>query len=289
MWQIPWARSDRRQGDMRSSWREMRWQFWVAPYSKCLGFRQWCLPWPGEGEWEEQRNKGDTIAYKGSWPWRLYNNAIACQHEIVDVIIDAKADYLISVKKNQKKLCKTIEDYFSEIDIYGNKLNGKGHIPETRYRYSISEESSHGRLEKRVCQVYNNGVLSKVLKWNGVNSVVCLTNTKKYIKSGKTTIEKHYYITSLPLDSDRIIETIRSHWSIENNLHWQLDVSFNEDAQKKKKNAARNFSVLNKITMTQLKNNKRKASLKGKRKMAGWSDEFLAELLDAPWHNEEIK
>lgn len=216
-------------------------------------------------------------------------DAIACQHEIVDVIIDAKADYLISVKKNQKKLCKTIEDYFSEIDIYGNKLNGKGHIPETRYRYSISEESSHGRLEKRVCQVYNNGVLSKVLKWNGVNSVVCLTNTKKYIKSGKTTIEKHYYITSLPLDSDRIIETIRSHWSIENNLHWQLDVSFNEDAQKKKKNAARNFSVLHKIAMTQLKNNKRKASLKGKRKMAGWSDEFLAELLDAPWHNEEIK
>ena len=92
------------------------------------------------------------------------------------------------------------------------------------------------------------------------------------------------------MDSDRIIETIRSHWSIENNLHWQLDVSFNEeDAQKKKKNAARNFSVLNKIAMTQLKNNKRKASLKGKRKMAGWSDEFLAELLDAPWHNEEIK
>lgn len=74
-------------------------------------------------------------------------DAIACQHEIVDVIIDAKSDYLISVKRNQKKLRKTIEDYFSEIDIYGNKVNGKGHIPETRYRYSISEESSHGRLE----------------------------------------------------------------------------------------------------------------------------------------------
>lgn len=91
------------------------------------------------------------------------------------------------------------------------------------------------------------------------------------------------------MDSDRIISTIRSHWSIENNLHWQLDVSFNEDNQKKKKNAAQNFSLLNKIAITQLKNNKRKSSLKGKRKMAGWSDEFLAELLDAPWQNEEIK
>lgn len=216
-------------------------------------------------------------------------DAIACQHEIASTVIDAKADYLISVKKNQKKLYETIEGWFSDIDIYGNNIDGRGHIPQTRYRYSITEESSHGRFERRVCQVYNNGVLSKVLKWKGVNSVACLTNTKKYIKSGKTTVERHYYITSLPLDSERITETIRSHWSIENNLHWQLDVSFNEDSQKKKKNAAQNFSLLNKIAMTQLKNNKRKASLKGKRKMAGWSDEFLAELLDAPWQNDDIK
>lgn len=216
-------------------------------------------------------------------------DAIACQHEIVSTVIDAKADYLISVKKNQKKLYETIEGWFSDIDIYGNNIDGRGHIPQTRYRYSITEESSHGRFERRVCQVYNNGLLSKVLKWKGVNSVACLTNTKKYIKSGKTTVERRYYITSLPLDSERITETIRSHWSIENNLHWQLDVSFNEDSQKKKKNAAQNFSLLNKIAMTQLKNNKRKASLKGKRKMAGWSDEFLAELLDAPWQNDDIK
>ena len=216
-------------------------------------------------------------------------DAIACQHEIVSTVIDAKADYLISVKKNQKKLYETIEGWFSDIDIYGNNIGGRGHIPQTRYRYSITEESSHGRFERRVCQVYNNGVLSKVLKWKGVNSVACLTNTKKYIKSGKATVERRYYITSLPLDSERITETIRSHWSIENNLHWQLDVSFNEDSQKKKKNAAQNFSLLNKIAMTQLKNNKRKASLKGKRKMAGWSDEFLAELLDAPWQNDDIK
>ena len=216
-------------------------------------------------------------------------DAIACQHEIVSTVIDAKADYLISVKKNQKKLYETIEGWFSDIDIYGNNIGGRGHIPQTRYRYSITEESSHGRFERRVCQVYNNGVLSKVLKWKGVNSVACLTNTKKYIKSGKATVERRYYITSLPLDSERITETIRSHWGIENNLHWQLDVSFNEDSQKKKKNAAQNFSLLNKIAMTQLKNNKRKASLKGKRKMAGWSDEFLAELLDAPWQNDDIK
>ena len=75
----------------------------------------------------------------------------------------------------------------------------------------------------------------------GVNSVACLANTKKYIKSGKTTVEKHYYIISLPLDSERITETIRRHWSIENNLHWQLDVSFNEDSQRKRKMRHRIF------------------------------------------------
>ena len=168
-------------------------------------------------------------------------DAIACQHEIVSTVIDAKADYLISVKKNQKKLYETIEGWFSDIDIYGNNIDGRGHIPQTRYRYSITEESSHGRFERRVCQVYNNGLLSKVLKWKGVNSVACLTNTKKYIKSGKTTVERRYYITSLPLDSERITETIRSHWSIENNLHWQLDVSFNEDSQKKKEKCGTEF------------------------------------------------
>lgn len=214
-------------------------------------------------------------------------DAIACQHEIVHDILQAKADYLICVKKNQKQLYNSIEEYFADIDMYGNKVSGKGHIPQTRYRYTLTEGCSHGRMEKRLCQVYNNGVLSQVLKWEGVNSIVCITNTKTYIKSKKTTVEKRYYITSLPLDSDRITDTIRNHWSIENNLHWQLDVTFNEDKQKKKKNAARNFSLLSKIAMTQLKNNDRKVSLKTKRKMAGWSNDFLAEILDAPWNIED--
>lgn len=210
-------------------------------------------------------------------------DAIACQHDIVHEIIEAKADYLISVKKNQKKLYNTLEEWFADIDIYGNQIDGKGHIPETRYRYTITEENAHGRLEKRICQVYNNGLIPKIIKWEGANSVVCLTSIRTNKKSQKTTVEKRYYITSLPLDSDRITKTIRGHWSIENNLHWQLDVTFNEDNQKKKKNAAQNFSVLSKIAMAQLKNNKRKGSLKGKRKMAGWSSDFLAEILDAPW------
>ena len=136
-------------------------------------------------------------------------------------------------------------------------------------------------MEKRVCQVYNNGVLSKVLKWKGVNSVVCLTNTKEYIKSGKTTIEKHYYITSLPLDSDRIIETIRSHWSIENNLHWQLDTQFGEDAsQIHKGHSPENLAVLRKISKLLLQMEPGfKASIHRKQRKALMVHDYLLSVL----------
>lgn len=82
------------------------------------------------------------------------------------------------------------------------------------------------------------------------------------------------------------MDAIRTHWSVENNLHWQLDVTFNEDNTKKKGNAARNFSLLCKIAMTQIKNSKRKGSFKMKRKMAGWDDKFMTELLDAEWNTD---
>lgn len=210
-------------------------------------------------------------------------DAIACQHDIVQTILLRKAEYVICVKENQRKLHNQIKSWFDEIDAQGNKLNGHGHIPPTRYQSSYTEECSHGRKERRLCQVYNNGLTAQVLGWEGANSVVCMTNTKTYLKENKTTIQKHYYITSLPLDSDKIMQAIRTHWSIENNLHWQLDVTFNEDDQRKKKNAAQNFSLVSKIAMTQLKNSKRKGSLVMKRKLAGWDTEYLKELLDKEW------
>lgn len=211
-------------------------------------------------------------------------DAIACQHDIVKKLVKNKVDYVICVKSNQKKLHETIKSWFDEIDMEGNKLDGHGHIPPTRYQMSYKEEYGHGRKERRYCQVYNGGNTAKVLGWEGANSVVCQTNVKTYVKTGKTVEEKHYYITSLPLDSERIMDAIRTHWSIENNLHWQLDVTFNEDCQRKKRNAARNFSLISKIALAQLKNNPYKASLRLKRKKAGWDIGFLEELLDAEWN-----
>ena len=91
-------------------------------------------------------------------------DAIGCQHEIVKEVTKAHADYLICVKSNQKTLYKTITSWFDEIDMEGNKVEGHGHIPSTRYQMAYKEEKrAHGREEKRFCQVYNNGCTAAVL------------------------------------------------------------------------------------------------------------------------------
>lgn len=204
-------------------------------------------------------------------------DAVGCQHDIVKAIVENKADYVICVKSNQKKLHQTLKDWFDGID--EKTESGHGHVPSVRYQTFTTEQTGHGRREKRFCQVYSNAIIDKVLGWEHVKSVVCLTNTKEYIKQRKTVVEKHYYISSLPMNSEKIMNAIRSHWSIENNLHWQLDVTFNEDNTRKKENAATNFSLLCKIALRQIKDSKRKGSFKMKRKMAGWDDTFLEELL----------
>lgn len=204
-------------------------------------------------------------------------DAMGCHKEIVKKIIQKDAGYVICLKENHKNFYKEVKGYFQEFQTK--------HVPATRYATYTTEETAHGRYEKRHVEVYSNGVLDRVFKgWKGIKSVVCLTLEKKYIKTGKQSTEKRYFITSLALEPKRIQEAIRSHWSIENNLHWQLDITFNEDQTKKSGQAALNFSLVNKIALAALKNNPRKHSLKAKRKLTGWDQKFLAELLDSHWN-----
>lgn len=92
-------------------------------------------------------------------------------------------------------------------------------------------------------------------------------------------VSERFYITSLGLDPQKIAESIRAHWSIENNLHWQLDVSFAEDAGRKTGNAAQNVSLMNKIALMIIKKFPKKGSVKAIRKAAGWNEKLLCELL----------
>lgn len=203
-------------------------------------------------------------------------DAMGCQKAIVERIIEKQADYVICLKENQPSFYEQVKDCFSG-------FQGK-HVPPTRYATYTTEEQKHGRYEKRICEVYSNGLLHLQYKeWAGLKSIVCLTSYRKELKTGKYSEQQRYYITSLGLEPEKIAHAIRTHWSIENNLHWQLDVSFNEDNTKKCRNAALNFSLINKIALAAIKNSKRKGSIKGKRKAAGWDEEFLAELIDGEW------
>lgn len=214
-------------------------------------------------------------------------DAIGCQHEIVKTITEKGADFLICVKGNQGKLHRELKTWFDSID-KKEALRGTP-LPAARYQTYVATEEGHGRRETRLCKAYSNKIVGRSLGWESVNSVIRITRTRESLKDGRRTEEKRYYISSLPMDSKRLLDVARAHWSIENNLHWQLDVTFDEDATRKRRNAARNFSLLCKIAMAQIKNSVRKGSFKMKRKMAGWDDEFMAELLDAKWANEPSK
>lgn len=205
-------------------------------------------------------------------------DAMGCQKTIAKKIKERDGDYVLHVKKNQKTLYNSIVSTFDDANKKDYFTKSGSH--SLRCAQYHTENIGHGRKEVRECYVYNNGLMHLVFDgWEGVKTIVKMTSHRTIIKTGETTTEHRYYITSLDMDAPKIADSIRTHWSIENNLHWQLDVSFNEDMGRKIGNAAQNFSLINKTALMTLKQSQRKGSIKGKRKMAGWDMEFLGELL----------
>lgn len=205
-------------------------------------------------------------------------DAMGCQTDIAEKIIESKADYVLALKENHKNLYKTVQSWFEDLDEKNIDVT-KAHYA-TRYGKYTTEETGHGRHEIRECFVYSCPAVESMLKdWKGVKSVVRISTQRTIKATGETTLSHRFYITSLGLEPQRIAEAIRTHWSIENNLHWHLDVSFNEDAARRTGNAAQNVSLMNKIALMVIKKNARKGSVKAKRKAAGWDEELLCELL----------
>ena len=140
------------------------------------------------------------------------------------------------------------------------------------------ECKSHGREERRICSVITNleNIVDKE-KWPGLKSLVRIESRMRDIKSGESHKETRYYISSLEADAQYINHSILTHWCVENQLHWTLDVAFGDDASRKQKdNAAQNFSLLNRIGLNIIKNAKVSSmGVKGHRKKAGWDNDYL--------------
>lgn len=200
-------------------------------------------------------------------------DAMGCQKSIVKLIANQDADYVITVKKNQGNLYKIIEELFKEA--IRNRLEG---FISSSYQ---TEEFSHGREEIRNYLMLSNITerVDPTNKWEKLQSIGMVESVRTL--DGKTTVETRYYISSLPNDAQKLGHAIRSHWGIENQLHWVLDVAFNEDKCRiRKDNAPQNFAVLRHLAMNLLKREKTaKVGFENKRLRAGWDNDYLEKVL----------
>jgi predicted transposase YbfD/YdcC len=192
-------------------------------------------------------------------------DAMGTQKNIAEKIIEEKADYILALKENQAYLKEDVESTF---------LRQK---PD-----SVDEtvEKGHGRLETRKCEVINTlDFLDQKEEWSGLNTLARIT-AQREIKGVKTT-EVRLYISSVDAEAKEFNAYIRQHWAVENSLHWTLDMTFREDAQRKRKGmAANNFALIQKITLNLLRKEESKnMSLKNKRLVAAWDDQFLLKIL----------
>lgn len=206
----------------------------------------------------------DLIAIKGAV---VTIDAMGCQKDIAKKIIEKGADYTLMVKDNQKELKEQVEKIF---ELYKDKESDE----------IIS--SGHGRVETRKCEMISDlRFLDDKEHWEKLKSVVRISSTRYIKKTKKESEEIRYYITSLLPDSKKMNDIVRSHWSVENNLHWRLDVIFNEDKlSKRKDNSAANFNIICKMAMTLIdKESSKKISLQKKRLIAAWNDNYREKIL----------
>jgi predicted transposase YbfD/YdcC len=200
-------------------------------------------------------------------------DAMGCQKEIAQTIVAGGGDYILAVKDNQPTLHAEIQAAF---------VQAAPPPPSSRRGYSTTE-TGHGRHEHRTVRVLparDQLSAAQSAAWLGVLTVIMVTRVVWCQATGVGSTEVSYFLSSLRPNARRIGSAIRGHWSIENGLHWVLDVVFREDARRVyDRTAAENVALLNRLALSLLRGDPSKSSMKVKRKRAGWSLPYLAQLL----------
>lgn len=203
-------------------------------------------------------------------------DAMGAQTATVQAITDASADYVIALKGNQGALREHTSEAF---ELYDEKKSRA-----IIHRAEDEIDARHGRLELRTIEVMDAAEISGLIdaNWSGLSSIARLTYTR--IEGDTIVKEQRFYFSSLACDQpDRLLRSIRSHWLVENHLHWSLDVTFNEDRSRiRERNAAANFSWMRKFSLGLLKNESSfKASIRRKQRRACTNIQYLADIVKA--------
>ena len=199
-------------------------------------------------------------------------DAMGCQTEIAQKIIDAEANYCLAAKGNQPTLHQGLTDYFAD--------HLDDDFARTEVRRYETEENGHGRKDSRsyfLCPVPKD--FPDRERWAQLKAIGVAMNCT--VRDGKECNEVRYYILSKYVSGRRFAEAVRGHWGIENRLHWQLDVTFQEDQCRiRKGHADANFSILRRAALSMLKNEPTlKVGVKNKRLIAGWDESYLEQVL----------
>ncbi|MGL6269992.1 MAG: ISAs1 family transposase [Chitinophagaceae bacterium] len=210
----------------------------------------------------------DLLMVQGCW---ITIDAMGCQKDIAAKIKSKGAEYILAVKDNQEHLHDDLKDAFTH-----------GMAEQVDEQINLG----HGRIEKRTCRTITaTDWVCKYEDWQGLQTLIEIQSERTIKATGVKEIQTRHYISSALATAKRFNEAVRGHWEIENNLHWLLDVAFNEDnSMKRAGNAAENFSVITKIALnaikqSELKKGATKISIKSKRKKAGWNNGYLTKIL----------
>jgi predicted transposase YbfD/YdcC len=202
-------------------------------------------------------------------------DAIGCQKEIAQQIVSQKADYLLAVKGNHENLLADIELLF--------RLAEQNDFAKVDCRYARTVNKGHNRIEVRHCWAISGEESLQFLQdnaaWPQLRTVIRI-KSERHI--GPTVSHQYrYYISSLPNDAEHLLQVKRSHWAIENGLHWVLDIAFREDDSRVRKgNGARNLALLRHMAVNLLKNEKTaKGGIHNKRMQAAWNEQYLVKVL----------
>lgn len=198
-------------------------------------------------------------------------DAMGCQRDIARAILAKKADYVLALKGNQGTLR-------ADVEVFGAEQKERGFADATISRHE-TVDGDHGRIETRATTVIHDvGWLQDAHDWPGLKSVVMVESLREM--NGQSEAETRFYISSLAMLAAQMGAIVRSHWAVENSLHWVMDMIFRDDeCRVRTDHAPANFTTLKHMAHNLIRKAPGKDSLRVRRKVAAWDDDFLASLI----------